>query len=77
MTTGKTALIICIIISFLLGAWPLALILLAIFIYQMKKSHKVKTEDASKKETNFYKTAAEVEHSLNRERDAENEYYYK
>lgn len=65
MTIIEIILLTLITISFLLGAWPLAIILLCISIYQMKKPKEKTTEDAIKKETDYNRNKTEIENSPN------------
>lgn len=74
-TIGKVLWVIFTILIFFIGIWPLGIISIIVGILQLKRAKK---EAAKKeKEIEVYKTAAEVEHSLNRERDRENEIYYR
>lgn len=68
MTKGNIALIITIIVAFVIGIWPLGLVLLGVLVYQnSKKSEKGKTEETQKSnicEFEIYKQAAEIEKHL-------------
>ncbi|GEM_PF-2643919 len=72
---AKVVWILFTILIFLIGIWPLGLISIIIGIMQWKKSRE--RTQKNEKEIEIYKTAAEVEHTLNRERDSENEIYYR
>lgn len=61
-----TLQIIIAILALAIGAWPIALLLFFWIAYKKKKTQSDKAQ-SQKKETEIYKTAAEIEHQLHKD----------
>ena len=68
MTKGNIVLIITIIVAFVIGVWPLGLVLLGVLIYQNSKNSKKRKAEETKEsnicEFEIYRQTAEIEKHL-------------